>query len=87
MIPLGLNLKIIDFLNKSHQPEFIRVYLENARELSVGQQDCHINCLELYAQHFIPIGINYDFLVVFIHLFLQVIMYQLCKFTNKSPNC
>lgn len=62
MIPLGVNLKIIDFLHKSHQPEFARVYLENARELSVGQEDCHINCLKLYAQHFISMGINYVFI-------------------------
>ncbi|CAH1999319.1 unnamed protein product [Acanthoscelides obtectus] len=56
IIPIGLDLEIVDFLKCIDRSEFVHSYLNDAVELSKGGCDTYKHCLELLASHFIDIG-------------------------------
>ncbi|CAG9831789.1 unnamed protein product [Diabrotica balteata] len=56
ILPLCLDLEIIDFLKRINKPEYIESFAEDAVELSVEHCGSRIYALELMASHFIKTG-------------------------------
>ncbi|XP_066255311.1 40-kDa huntingtin-associated protein [Euwallacea similis] len=55
-LPLSLNLELTDFLQKIGRNEFVRVYLDNAVELSNGRPESRLYCLEKLGEHLVLMG-------------------------------
>ena len=53
MIPIGLRLELVDFLNKVDRNEDVEEHLRTAVELSGDNLDTKLYCLERLASHYI----------------------------------
>lgn len=56
LIPVGLDLEIVDFLERIGRTECIETYLNSSVQLSSGSEDTHVHCLDKLASYFTSKG-------------------------------